>query len=607
MQKIIVFFFYYFYWVVFSSLPHLIPTTVRLLVVTISFFISSFIPNTVVFLLPCFSPMPFNRELLASVKLESISDSDWMDEGREKTNDGRSAVADGSLHAAPNSDEDEQQNAATKCLIRCFKIALERVITSISLPEKQRPLNPRKDFTIEAVMDFRATRGSGGVACCGTGASGVKQRRHAHSQMVNAAGVSPFPSPTHQHRRSTRHRELTHMFSLSDGYSNDDDEQQVDYGAFVMPGAAAADRGSVAGRPRRLSKTLAHSHTFGDFSSDDEDDEDDEDQPPVNFTFTDYSPMCYRHIREFFAVDPKEYCDVLCNSRWHSIPTPGKSAAQLFFCGRDWVIKTMTDLESEFLREILHRYYYHVRDNPYTLLPHFVGHHRIQIGAKTFNFIIMQNVFATTNTIHEKFDLKGSTIGRFASDAEKRRATCTQKDLDINSPLHVGSERRALLIDQIKNDCEFLKRSRIMDYSFLVGIYVLPSAADGGATQPSSPGPVLRNVAETTLRMTTVSPYTNLGERAESTGADLADHTRSSNLDGRCFTSDQGGMMSNKVSGLRQEIYYIGIIDILQEYNARKRLENVFFGAMHDRKRISCVDPNDYAARFIAFMSSIIV
>ncbi|KPA82393.1 phosphatidylinositol-4-phosphate-5-kinase-likep ro tein [Leptomonas pyrrhocoris] len=551
--------------------------------------------------------MPLNRELLASVKLEAISGADWMDEGHEKANDGRSVGADGSQHLAMDNAEEDQQNPATKNLIRCFKIALERVITSISLPEKQRPLNPKKDFSIEASMRFRATR-SGGIQCCGAGTTNVKQRRKPHSQMVKARPTDVVGSRAVQssHYRS----EITHMFSIVDRDSNSDAEQQVDYGAFVMPGSTAtAGRSSSPGRTRRPQKAAAPLNgTFVDFTSDDDDDdEEEEDQPPVNFTFTDYSPMCYRHVREFFAVDPKDYCNVLCNSRWHSIPTPGKSAAQLFFCGRDWVIKTMTDMESDFLRDILHRYYYHVRDNPYTLLPHFVGHHRMRIGAKTFNFIIMQNVFATTNTIHEKFDLKGSTIGRFASDAEKRRATCTQKDLDINSPLHVGSERRALLIDQIKKDCELLKRSRIMDYSFLVGICVLHSAAEGGAAHTGSPGPLTRTMGEATLRVGSTTACANLGEGQDVTVADLNDHVRNASLDGRCFTADQGGMLSSKVPGLRQEIYYIGIIDILQEYNTRKRLENVVFGTMHDRKRISCVDPNDYASRFIAFMSSIIV
>lgn len=542
--------------------------------------------------------MPLNRELLAAVKLEPVSDTDWVEDAHDRVNDGRSAGADGSLHATvPKPDEDEDQNTATKNVIRCLKIALERGITSISLPEKQRPLNPQKDFSIATKMYFSASR-SDGLTCCGAGATRVK--RPQVRTMRDARSSTGGSLPRHRHHNPSP--ELARVFSM-DNVLNDSDRDLDDVdAAFMMPGA------SRDARSRRTHRYSSRPLAFPDFTSDDEDDEDDDNVPPVDFTFTDFSPMCYRHIREFFKVDPKAYCDVLRNSRWHSIPTPGKSAAQLFFCGRDWVIKTMTDQESDFLRGILHRYYYHVRDNPHTLLPHFVGHHRLRIGTKTHTFIIMQNVFATTNTIHEKFDLKGSTIGRFASDAEKRRTTCTQKDLDINSPLHVGSERRVLLIDQIKRDCDFLKRSMIMDYSFLVGIHVLPSVADkSSAVNPSgSPGLLTRSFADATLRVGSTLAHTMAGDRMDT--VDLSDWSRSEGkLDGRCFTADQGGMMSNKVTGLRQEIYYIGIIDILQEYDARKMLENVVFGAMYDRTRISCVNSNDYAARFISFMSSIIV
>ena len=52
------------------------------------------------------------------------------------------------------------------------------------------------------------------------------------------------------------------------------------------------------------------------------------------------------------------------------------------------------------------------------------------------------------------------------------------------------------------------------------------------------------------------------------------------------------------------EIYYIGIIDILQQYDSRKRLENFFKGFMHDPNQISSVDSLKYAKRFISFMDS---
>ncbi|KAG8349006.1 putative phosphatidylinositol 4-phosphate 5-kinase alpha [Trypanosoma vivax] len=327
---------------------------------------------------------------------------------------------------------------------------------------------------------------------------------------------------------------------------------------------------------------------------------DDMDAPPASLTFVDYSPMCYRHIREFFNIDHGAYCDVLLHSRWHSTPTPGKSAAQLFFCGKDWVIKTMTPEESKFLRRILHRYYFFVLDNPHTLLPHFVGHHSLTTNGEKMYIVIMQNVFATENTIHEKYDLKGSTVGRFATEAEKMKQTCTQKDLDINRPIHVGVARRNLLIEQIKRDCGFLKRCSIMDYSFLVGIHVLPvyeSIRLGACTShvsPPSAGEGL-GVGYTTDKAATQVPISGTAML----GAE--------NLDGLCFTADKGGMMSADHPGVRREIYYVGIIDILQEYNARKRLETLIFGFLEDRKKISAVPPKEYAARFVSFVSSIIV
>ena len=50
------------------------------------------------------------------------------------------------------------------------------------------------------------------------------------------------------------------------------------------------------------------------------------------------------------------------------------------------------------------------------------------------------------------------------------------------------------------------------------------------------------------------------------------------------------------------KIYYMGIIDILQQYNVRKRAETRY-RKMEVRAKAepSCVCPDDYAERFIAF------
>ena len=84
--------------------------------------------------------------------------------------------------------------------------------------------------------------------------------------------------------------------------------------------------------------------------------------------------------------------------------------------------------------------------NPDTLLPKFFGLHRIKPTGvrklKNINyekrkpnffkkkktkkgrqvrFVVMGNIFASHKRIHERYDLKGSKLGREVSDAEKQR------------------------------------------------------------------------------------------------------------------------------------------------------------------------------------------
>ncbi|CBH10445.1 phosphatidylinositol 4-phosphate 5-kinase alpha,putative [Trypanosoma brucei gambiense DAL972] len=481
--------------------------------------------------------MPFNREILAAISFESGPLSSAEIAARRTPTE----EPPKNLEVKSCDKRDEpRQNEATINLIRCMKWALGQSITSISHPAKQRPLNPKRDFSIKTKinLDVGVEKPKPGFCCSTAAATGVREQRNHHAPFYDAHGDS---------------EEASHL-----------DESDVE------------------------------SH---------------DEVPNVPLAFVDYSPMCYRHIREFFNIDHRAYRDVLLRSRWHSTPTPGKSAAQLFFCGRDWVIKTMTHEESKFLRRILHRYYFFVLDHPYTLLPHFVGHHRLEINGEKMYIIIMQNVFVTGNTIHEKYDLKGSTVGRFATEAEKKKQTCTQKDLDINRPLHVGATRRNLLIEQMKMDCGFLNQCNIMDYSFLVGIHVLPMYEAHRPAPSTGSREYLGGAAA--LATSTLEPSYLLGMGETMQSMALNGHPTaaadSAPTDGRCFKADQGGMMSADHPGGRREIYYIGIIDILQEYNSRKSMETLVFGMLKDRQKISAVPPKEYAARFVSFVSSIIV
>lgn len=377
-----------------------------------------------------------------------------------------------------------------------------------------------------------------------------------------------------------------------------------------------------------------------DFESSEEDEVVETSNPPMTFQFTEYSPMCFSHVRSFFGVHSRSFGRVLRDSNWHATPSPGKSFAHIFFCDQ-WVIKTMTPAESNFLQDILHRYYYHVRDNPSTFLPHFVGHYQIQRGMGfSYNLIVMRNVFLTKTAIHRIYDLKGSTVGRFVSTNESQQTARLMKDLDLNSPIRIGAERKKLFMRQIIKDTEFLKKCEIMDYSLLVGIHEQQMCSSTAKLNSDSPSDefhpslskeerrrkkMMKNEEEEGDFRSSHHAYSKKRRFSDPHGVDVRfpekgnrgdAHAHSTLTGGK--TSDgvgeirlrkgvNGGIQSTVNPGFRNEVYYAGVIDILQQYTTRKRLEHMTKGLAYGLDKISCVSPNHYAERFVRFIDSIIV
>jgi hypothetical protein len=75
------------------------------------------------------------------------------------------------------------------------------------------------------------------------------------------------------------------------------------------------------------------------------------------------------------------------------------------------------------------------------------------------------------------------------------------------------------------------------------------------------------------------------------------------------------GSGSRKMSGMRRNVFYcsdrrraisFGIIDILQPYDLKKKMETRIKSFMYDEKTISAVPPEDYKKRFVEFISRVI-
>lgn len=286
---------------------------------------------------------------------------------------------------------------------------------------------------------------------------------------------------------------------------------------------------------------------------------------------------------------------------------------------------------------MLSKYCDHVRTFENTLVAKFFGLHRIKpAGGPKVHFIVMGNVFCTELRIHHKFDLKGSSQGRFADKLEMDENT-TLKDLDLDFVFWLDSSWRQTLLRQVECDCKFLENERIMDYSLLLGVHFRapqfpavfssgPSRSQpffaegsfGSGDQVPKAGKGLFLVAHEPEKNSALSGLHIRGSplKTAATGNDEVDLLLPGtarlriqlgvNMPAR---ADRRPHMGSKVSGLEEHlmeaydvVLYFGIIDILQEYDMGKRLEHAYKSLQFDAHAISAVDPVMYSRRFQDFI-----
>ncbi|CCW64755.1 unnamed protein product [Phytomonas sp. EM1] len=355
-----------------------------------------------------------------------------------------------------------------------------------------------------------------------------------------------------------------------------------------------------------------------------------------------HAPVIFNQIRSFLGLNTDVLRSALKDSTWRQSMSPGKSGTMLFFFG-DFVMKTVRKCEFAFLcQRFLPGYVQYCERNPHTLLPRFFALMTIKwlkLGV-TKRLILMQNVFTTRYYIHRLYDVKGSTVGRNALQPGKEPARTAYgalllKDNDLPPQLMIcGPYQRAILIAQLRLDVGFLKSLNIVDYSCMIGVR--------SRFFPREEGP-----SKTTIMScknpTTYVTTTSLMERVDAgvqpikvgaTGhqsstlelpvsAPSANHrngqsnsSEASPIDSClcvCLHGCDGGLLSLPIYApdddtiMREEVYYIGLIDVLQEYNSTKKLENFARGFVNDRTQLSVVPPKEYAERLCRVIERITV
>ncbi|KAL8184809.1 UNVERIFIED_CONTAM: Phosphatidylinositol 4-phosphate 5-kinase type-1 alpha [Gekko kuhli] len=314
-----------------------------------------------------------------------------------------------------------------------------------------------------------------------------------------------------------------------------------------------------------------------------------------DFRFKTYAPVAFRYFRELFGIRPDDYLCSLCSEPLIELSNSGASGSIFYVSSDDeFIIKTVQHKEAEFLQKLLPGYYMNLNQNPRTLLPKFYGLYCVQAGGKNIRIVVMNNLLPRSVRMHQKYDLKGSTYKRRASQKEREKVFPTYKDLDFMQDMQDGlfldADMYSALCKTLQRDCLVLQSFKIMDYSLLVAIHNLDQAQrERAIVDGSSHADTRRPPPQKALYSTAMESIQGEARRG-----------------GTVETDDQmGGIPSRNAKGERL-LLYIGIIDVLQSYRFMKKLEHSWKALVHDGDTVSVHRPSFYAERFQRFMCNMV-
>lgn len=352
-----------------------------------------------------------------------------------------------------------------------------------------------------------------------------------------------------------------------------------------------------------------------------------------DFKFKAYAPVAFRYFRDLFRIQPEDFLLSLCNNPMRELTNPGASGSIFYLTEDDkFIIKTVQHKEAEFLQKLLPGYYMNLNQNPRPLLPKFFGLYCYQCGGKNVRLIVMNNLLPSCVTMHEKYDLKGSTYKRKANKRERKKISPTFKDLDFMERhidgILLETDTYNALMKTIQRDCRVLESFEIMDYSLLVGIHNLDSAQqekakkkeeqellasgdasiegdgevnsgdDSGDSESLSPLPVACERADTSLNLNKSCNKQRLGAFSSALESNQA-NMKTTEQDEDMLP---GGIPAKNSKG-EHLLLFLGIIDILQSFHLKKKLEHTWKSMLHDGDTVSVHRPGFYSRRFQDFMS----
>jgi hypothetical protein len=335
------------------------------------------------------------------------------------------------------------------------------------------------------------------------------------------------------------------------------------------------------------------------------------------YLFKDFYPDKFQYLRQLNMIDELWYVQQIIQPT-REILSAGSSGSFMFYSQQsDYIVKTVTREEANVLISILDNYIAYISNHSSTtLISQFLGLHSVTLYYNIeFIFVVMKNIFPRKRIVHERYDIKGSWIGRKANLKKTYQhhkfATCKYcnevfiienhlgtsieacsermlhhanssyyqdlpheacvvlKDNDLVTKIRLHPQDTVNIFETLYNDSNALCAMGITDYSLLIGVHYEASGTKGVSNDVI---PLL------------YSPVLTSKDEHRVSGC----HTLRS-FDGQCT-------------------YHFGIIDILQTWTLAKRLERMYKVNIkcYPADGISCMPPAEYRDRFQLKISQII-
>lgn len=274
----------------------------------------------------------------------------------------------------------------------------------------------------------------------------------------------------------------------------------------------------------------------------------------------DFAPQAFREIRQHFGISSEDYIQSW-NYELSEMPLPKVGAGRsgsLFLFSKDkkFLYKSIPMHEVQTLLDVFENYKKHLLSTPSSILMRFVGLHCVHDHVNNTQFFIGVSTNAVWSPLvakmDELYDLKGRKPKKSAERQTMVKNSGVWKDNQLRRTFKLGKQQRDALLHSINGDAAFLSENNMMDYSLLVGVQ-------------------------------------------EKEDERLSHSHELSELEGQPYYSGH------------KEVLFIGIIDFLSRYGAKKIAAHTLKSIVWDTSQLSTIDAKSYAERYTNYFPDVFI